>query len=175
MPDRVEVSCQSLRDEGGMRGVNAYPKDLRAAHGYDNQGQSTDSLAFAFGCLSAAQCFHCREPGFSFGFCRNMERVLRRAKRRRSFGASAASESQIFCVGRFRGRADNAVVDRYVEYALSKLRAGLSFTAAMKKVASARFVVSAFHLSLRRGASDRWNSEGYDRVGIESVVLPLGK
>lgn len=38
MPDRVEVACRSLSAEGGMKDVDAYTRDLRAAHGFDNQG-----------------------------------------------------------------------------------------------------------------------------------------
>ena len=37
MPDKVSVVSLSLKPTAGLREVNAFPKDLRASHGYDNQ------------------------------------------------------------------------------------------------------------------------------------------
>ena len=37
MPDRVNVASHSLNPKAGLTGVNVFPKDLRASHGFDNQ------------------------------------------------------------------------------------------------------------------------------------------
>ncbi len=37
MPDRVNVASHTLNPSPGLRDVNAFPKDLRASHGFDNQ------------------------------------------------------------------------------------------------------------------------------------------
>ena len=37
IPDQVRVACHSLKPLAGFRGVRPFPKDLRAAHGFDNQ------------------------------------------------------------------------------------------------------------------------------------------
>jgi len=37
MPDRVTVASHSLAPKAGLRDVRAFPKDLRASHGFDNQ------------------------------------------------------------------------------------------------------------------------------------------
>ena len=37
MPDRVRVVSNSRNSTPGMKDVNPFPKDLRAAHGFDNQ------------------------------------------------------------------------------------------------------------------------------------------
>ncbi len=37
MPDKVSVASHSLNPQPGLREVKAFPKDLRAEHGFDNQ------------------------------------------------------------------------------------------------------------------------------------------
>ena len=37
IPEQVRVACHSLKPLAGFRNVRPFPKDLRAAHGFDNQ------------------------------------------------------------------------------------------------------------------------------------------
>ncbi len=137
MPDRVDAECRSLRSEGGLRGVSAYPKDLRAAHGFDNQADQltlSPLLLDAFLRLSVSIVespdFHADSVGAwddlfaapaggvepDAEFSRRLARFLRRA---------------------FRRPVEPAVLERYTAYVRAKLAEGLSFTESMKRLASA--------------------------------------
>ena len=51
MPDRVTVASHSLEPKAGLRGVRAFPKDLRASNGFDSQA---NQLAIAMPLTSPA-------------------------------------------------------------------------------------------------------------------------
>jgi Protein of unknown function (DUF1588)/Protein of unknown function (DUF1592)/Protein of unknown function (DUF1585)/Protein of unknown function (DUF1595) len=137
MPDRVNVACHSLEDDGGFRGVQAYPKDLRAQHGFDNQANQltlSPLLLETFLKLSVSILdspdFNEKTVGIWNDFFRGpaaavpMKDEVR--KRLRPFLEKA-----------FRVPVDDPTLDRYADYTLSKIDQGLPFTECMKKVASA--------------------------------------
>ena len=51
MPEQVEVECLSLEPRGGLREVKPFPKDLRAAHGFDNQANQLTLSPLLFSSL----------------------------------------------------------------------------------------------------------------------------
>ena len=58
MPDRVNVRSLTLNPADGLREVKAFPKDLRASHGFDNQANqlTLSPLLLAACCLLSAAC-----------------------------------------------------------------------------------------------------------------------
>ncbi|MCA9135393.1 MAG: DUF1588 domain-containing protein [Planctomycetales bacterium] len=137
MPDTVHVESHSLRPLPGLKGVMPFPKDLRAEHGFDNQASQltlSPLLLDAFLRLSVSIVespdFNPRTVGIWNDFFAapdpqaDLDSEIRR--RLRSFLRIA-----------FRGPVDDATIDRYTAYAVTKINQHASFPDAMKKVAAA--------------------------------------
>ena len=142
MPDRVDVSCRSLEEAGGWPGVNAFPKDLRAAHGFDNQANQltlSPLLLDAFVRLSVSIVespeFREENVGIWSEFF-----AAPRALADLELGdleTEVARRLGPFLRKAFRGPVDPGTLERYVAYARSKIVQTGSFTDGMKKAASA--------------------------------------
>ena len=59
MPDHVNVRSLTLHPDAGLREVKAFPKDLRASHGFDNQANQLTLSPLLLDCLPEAQRVHC--------------------------------------------------------------------------------------------------------------------
>ena len=137
MPDRVEVECRSLREEGGLRGVTSYPKDLRAAHGFDNQANQLTLSPLLLDAFLRLSVSIVESPDFNAETVGIWNAFF--AAPPPDTDAVAEAEKRIgrFLRVAFRGTVDEQTLQRYAGYARSKLGAGLSFTGSMKSVASA--------------------------------------
>ncbi len=137
MPSTVQVASHSLQPLPGLAGVKAFPKDLRAEHGFDNQANQltlSPLLLDAFLRLSVSIVespdFNEQTVGIWNDFFaapadpQDRDRVIRQRLAR-------------FLRIAFRGPVDEETVDRYTAYAIAKLDGGLSFPDSMKKVAAA--------------------------------------
>lgn len=137
MADTVRAVCRSLEPAAGLAAVEPFPKDLRAAHGFDNEAaQLTLSplLLDAFLRLSTSIVdspdFNERTVGiWQEFFAEPAEPLVGAAEIDRRLAR--------FLPRAFRGPVDNETRGRYAAYAARQLEAGLSFTAAMRKTASA--------------------------------------
>ena len=156
MPDNVRVSCKSLENTGGMQSVTAFPKDLRAAHGFDNQANQltlSPLLLDAFLRLSVSITespdFHPQNVGIWNDFFAEPDNTtdlsLEIERRLKSFLRSA-----------FRSRVETETLHRYRDYTLATIEAGTPFTKAMKKVASAALSSPLF--LYRANAENRSNA-----------------
>ena len=87
MPEQVEVECLSLTQRRGMQWVEAFPKDLRATHGFDNQANQL-TLATAAGFVPATERIHPRKPGLQQANRRHLGRILQGALGRHRSGRS---------------------------------------------------------------------------------------
>ncbi len=153
LPDRVRVTCDTLNPRGALRGVKAFPKDLRAAHGFDNQANQLTLSPLLLDTFLRLSVSIVESPDFNQQnvgiwndfFEQPAEDVDRPAEIQRRLGR--------FLTLAFRRPVDGPTLDRYTSYALSKLDQGLSFPATMKKVASA--VLSSPLFFYRAAASDR--------------------
>ncbi len=137
MPDRVSVACESLRQVGGFQEVEAYPKDLRAQHGFDNQADQLTLSPLLLESFLKLSVSILESPDF------NEQNV---GIWRAFFGeppAGADREAQVrsrlgpFLEQAFRSPVDEATRERYVAYALAQMGRGVGFTQSMKKTASA--------------------------------------
>ncbi len=137
MPKHVRVASHALHPKEGLRGVRAFPKDLRAAHGFDNQANQLTLSPLLLDAFLRLSLSIVESPDFneqSVGIWRDFFE-----EPPRPFDAREAVRDRLrpFLRIAFRKKIDDVVLDRYASYALSKLDQGLSFTTAMKKVASA--------------------------------------
>lgn len=137
MPARVEVYSQSLQERGGFQDVSAYPKDLRAQHGFDNQADQLTMppvLLEAFLQLSVSIL---GSKDFSPQTCGIWKEFFEEPKDKAGLEAEARTRLRPFLTRAFRGPVEKATLDRYVAYTMTSLGKGLAFTDAMKKTASA--------------------------------------
>ena len=136
MAAKVEVACHSLNPAAGLSGVRTFPKDLRAAHGYDNQANQLtlsplllDSFLRLSLSIVGSPDFNENTVGIWNDFFRDPGGSDQRAEIRKRL--------EPFLLLAFRSAVDEETVDRYTDYALGKVQEGLSFPDAMKRVASA--------------------------------------
>lgn len=156
MPDTVRVVCKALQPAPGLADVEPFPKDLRAAHGFDNEAaQLTLSplLLDAFLRLSVSIVdspdFNERTVGIWREFFAEPPTPLERT-------AEIDRRLARFLPRAFRRPVDDETRGRYRAHAVRQLEAGLSFTAAMKKTASAALSSPLFlYVSPAEGDSDR--------------------
>ncbi len=137
VPDTVHVASHSLDPQPGLEGVKSFPKDLRAAHGFDNQANQLtlsplllDTFLRLGVSVMESPDFNAQTVGIwnSF-FAEPASDVDRRAEVRQRLTG--------FLRIAFRGAVDDETLDRYTSYAAGKMDRGLSFTEGMKTVAAA--------------------------------------
>lgn len=136
MPDRVDVACNSMRAEGGMNGVYAYPKDLRAAHGFDNQANQltlSPLLLDAFLRLSASIV---DSPDFHEKTVGVWGELFAAPAAGTDLPAELRRRLQPFLTRAFRRPVDEEVLERYTAFGLAQLEQGAPFADAIKRVAA---------------------------------------
>jgi len=148
MPDTVTVGNRPLGKsqmiEPRLAGVAAFPQDLRAEHGYDNQA---DHLS-----LSPLLMDEFLKLGQSI--TESPDFVPRRVGIWNEFFAPPAAGADMerevrgrlrpFLTKAFRRPADDALVDRYASFAKAKLDSGTGFTEVMKTIAAATIASPRF-------------------------------
>ena len=150
MPDKVEVACHSLAPPAGMREVKSFPKDLRAAHGYDNQANQLSLSPLLLDSFLRLSVSIIESPDF------NEETVgiwndFFRAPNDGDLREEIRKRLQNFLLLAFRSAIEDDTLDRYTNYTLAKIEQGLPFTEAMKRAASA--TLSSPRFLLRYGST----------------------
>ncbi|MEC9053835.1 MAG: DUF1592 domain-containing protein, partial [Verrucomicrobiota bacterium] len=150
MPEKVEAACHSLSPDPGLRGVRAFPKDLRAAHGYDNQANQLSLSPLLLDSFLRLSVSIIESPDFNentVGIWNEFFRTPGNGDLR----TEIRKRLENFLLLAFRSSIDAETLDRYTDYTFSKTQQGLSFTDAMKKAASA--VLSSPRFLLRYGST----------------------
>ncbi len=137
MPEKVEVACLSLVGQGGFRDVVAFPKDLRAAHGFDNQANQLTVSPLLLDAFLRLSVSILESPDFTRENVGAWDELFKEPPAGADLDEEVKRRLEPFLKGVFRGALDRKTLERYTNYGLSKIRQGASFTAAMKKVASA--------------------------------------
>ena len=141
MPELVRVGCRPLGKsqliERRLMGVAAFPQDLRAEHGYDNQGDHLSLSPLLMESFLKIAHSIVESPDF----------VAKQVGTWKSFfvapGGNADREVVVrrrlteFLTTAFRQPPDEPTINRYVSYVQRQLASGVDFTDAMKSVAAA--------------------------------------
>jgi len=151
MPDQVEVACESLRGGNGMSGVNPFPKDLRAAHGFDNQANQLSLSPLLLDTFLKLSVSIVESPDFNERTVGIWKEFFQEPAGGGDLEAGVRRRLEPFLMRAFRDRIGPETLDRYTAYGISKIEKGLSFTDSMRKVASA--VLSSPRFLYRPGAS----------------------
>ncbi|MEM7476748.1 MAG: DUF1592 domain-containing protein, partial [Planctomycetota bacterium] len=137
LPQRVNASSYSLDPQTGLKNVKAFPKDLRATHGFDNQANEltlSPLLLDAFFRLSVSilesEDFNAENVGI-------WKEFFQSPSDDKDIRAEIEARLNKFLGLAFREKVDEGTISRYADYAERKLGQGLSFSDTMKKLASA--------------------------------------
>ncbi len=136
MPDRVNVRSLTLNPADGLREVKAFPKDLRASHGFDNQANQLTLSPLLLDAFLRLSVSIVESPDFNENTVGVWNTLFKPPAEGFDLSADTRKRIAAFLKRAFRGPVEAATVDRYTAYALAKMKQELSFTESMKKVAS---------------------------------------
>ncbi len=137
MPDKVRVASLSLNAKAGLREVKAFPKDLRAEHGFDNQANQLTLSPLLLDAFLRLSVSIVESPDFNEQTVGIWNEFFRQPAEGTDSHVEVKRRLVPFLTMAFRGRVDAETLDRYTAYTTVKMKQGLSFTDSMKKVASA--------------------------------------
>lgn len=137
MPDNVLATSRSLEKTGGMRGVEPFPKDLRAQHGFDNQADQLTLSPLLLEAFLRLAVSIVDSPDFNQDNVGVWNDLFAPPSKDADIKRVFESRLRPFLVKTFRGPVDDATLRRYVAFGLAKMRQGLTFTQSMKKAVSA--------------------------------------
>ncbi|MDP6447968.1 MAG: DUF1592 domain-containing protein, partial [Pirellulaceae bacterium] len=137
MPDRVEVASNSLKPAPGLRGVKSFPKDLRAANGFDNQANQLTLSPLLLDAFLRLSVSIVESPDFNESNVGIWDEFFKQPAAGVDARAQIKPRLASFLYVAFRGPVEAATLERYTAYAAAKMDEGLSFTDSMRKVASA--------------------------------------
>ena len=152
MPDKVRVASLALNPTAGLRDVKAFPKDLRAEHGFDNQANQLTLSPLLLDAFLRLSVSIVESPDFNEQTVGIWNDFFRQPADEIDAQAEVKRRLEPFLTIAFRGRIEPETLDRYTAYATAKMTQGLSFTDSMKKAASA--VLSSPLFLYRAGATD---------------------
>lgn len=136
MPDRVNVRSLTLNPADGLREVKAFPKDLRASHGFDNQANQLTLSPLLLDAFLRLSVSIVESPDFNENTVGVWNTLFKPPAEGIDLSVDTRKRIAAFLKRAFRGPVEVATVDRYTAYALAKMKQELSFTESMKKVAS---------------------------------------
>lgn len=137
MPETVNVSCLSLRPEGGMKDVDAFPQDLRAEHGFDNQANQLTLSPLLLDSFLKLSVSILNSPDFNESNVGIWNQFFKEPNDKEELLSKIENRLTSFMKMAFRGPVDKATINRYSNYTFRKIESGLSFTEGMKKTTSA--------------------------------------
>jgi hypothetical protein len=117
--------------------VAAYPKDLRAAHGFDNQANQLTLSPLLLDAFLRLGMSIVDSPEFNQGTVGVWSELFAAPAADADLEAEVTTRLGSFLRRAFRGPVENATLNRYAAYTLSKIKQGLPFADSMKKAAAA--------------------------------------
>ena len=167
-PDKVNVSCLALRPAPGFQEVNAFPKDLRASHGYDNQANQLTLSPLLLDSFLKLSVSILQSPDFTENNVGIWNSFFKAPEADTDLRAEISRRLTPFLRQAFRRAVESDTVSRYTDYAASQTKRGLSFTDSMKKAASA---VMSSPLFLYQYASEDALDKNYELASRLSFFL----
>ncbi|MEO2021758.1 MAG: DUF1592 domain-containing protein, partial [Pirellulaceae bacterium] len=157
VPDVVQVASHSLNPQPGLREVSAFPKDLRATHGFDNQADQLTLSPLLLDAFLRLSVSIVESPDFNQQNVGIWNDYFKAPPEGTELPAEVRKRLARFLRMAFRGPVDKETLERYVQYAVATMKQGVPFTESMKKVTSA--VLSSPHFLYRSVAADATERE----------------
>ena len=157
--------------EPRLGGVAAFPQDLRAEHGFDTQADHLsmspllmESFLKLGQSITGSPDFGPKRVGIWKEF------FVLNPKNQDEIGTVIRMRLKKFLRRAFRGRVDEEVTERYARYVDRQMKAGVSYTEAMKSVAAA-VISSPKFLYLYDGAGNDGELDGFELASRLSIFL----
>ena len=164
MPDKMTVSSRPLGKSGliepRLGGVAPFPQDLRAEHGYDNQGDHLSLSPFLMENFLTLSNSILNSPTFGPKTSGIWSTFFAPPDDKKVSEEMVRQRLSPFLMKAFRRPAEKNVLTRYTQHAFRLIQGGMNFTDAMKQVASAVLASPRF-LYLYENSD---NSSGPSRV-----------
>ncbi|MDP7052495.1 MAG: DUF1592 domain-containing protein, partial [Verrucomicrobiota bacterium] len=137
MPERVNVRSLALNPAAGLSEVKAFPQDLRASHGFDNQANQLTLSPLLLDAFLRLSISIVESPDFNEKTVGIWSDFFKAPAEEADVPTKTRQRIGSFLNRAFRGPVEAATINRYNDYALDKLKQGLSYPDSMKKVVSA--------------------------------------
>ena len=135
IPDRVRASAKNRPK--GFREVRPFPKDLRAAHGFDNQSDQLTLSPLLLDTFLKLSVSILQSPDFNENTVGLWQEFFAEPENSEDMEKEIRERLNPFLRLAFRSAVEKEVEDECVRYAHAQVKSGESFTAGMKKVTSA--------------------------------------
>ncbi|MFT5124100.1 MAG: hypothetical protein ACI97B_002735 [Verrucomicrobiales bacterium] len=154
MAEKVQVSCNALLGLGGFAAVPPYPKDPRAHHGFDNQGNQLTLSPLLLESYLRLSVAIVESPDFTPQNVGTWNDLFADPAPDEEVNEVIRKRLDPFMQRAFRMPVEADVLDRYTTYTLRKLEEGMSFVDSMKKGVTA-ILCSPFFLYRYDAASPK--------------------
>ena len=148
MPDMVTVGNRPLGKsqmiEPRLAGVAAFPQDLRAEHGYDNQADHLSLSPLLMESFLRLGQSITNSPNFDSKQVGIWETFFTAPPANADVDVEIRERLRPFLSQAFRRPADDELVDRYTDFAQRQIEDGAEFTEAMKSLAAATIASPRF-------------------------------
>ena len=135
IPDMVRASHKNRTK--GFREVRSFPKDLRAAHGFDNQTDQLTLSPLLLDTFLKLSVSILQSPDFNDKTVGIWKEFFAEPQNPDDLAMEIRERLNPFLRLAFRSKVEKEVEERYVRYALAQVKSEESFPSGMKKVASA--------------------------------------
>lgn len=168
LADKVQVASHALAPLPGLEGVKPFPKDLRAEHGFDNQADQLTLSPLLLDSFFRLSVSIVESPDFRAETVGIWNKFFAEPAPNTDRRAEVRQRLLPFLRIAFRGPVDEDTLNRYTEYAVRKMDAGLSFTDGMKAVSAA---VLSSPLFLYRSTADTTTTDAFELASRLSFFL----
>ncbi|MCH2179597.1 MAG: DUF1592 domain-containing protein [Mariniblastus sp.] len=148
MADVVAVGNRPLGKsqmiERRLAGVAAFPQDLRAEHGFDNQGDHLSMSPLLMESFLKLGQSITQSPDFTKRNVGIWKSFFSPPAAKRDASAEVRERLKRFLYRAFRRPVNAEVLNRYTQFVTSRLEAGVGFSEAMKSVAAATIASPRF-------------------------------
>lgn len=167
MPDKVNV-FNVLHPGQIFKGVEPFPQDLRAMHGYDNQADQLNMPPVLLDSFLKLSVSILNSPDFNDKLCGIWDEFFKEPAKITNLHKEVKNRLRPFLSKAFKAAIDEKTLERYTNYTVAKIKSGASFTDGMKKVASAILCSPRF---LFRVNSNTSADENYELASKLSYFL----
>ncbi|HND55668.1 MAG TPA: DUF1592 domain-containing protein, partial [Pirellulaceae bacterium] len=133
----VNVASQALAPAPGLREVKAFPKDLRAEHGFDNQANQLTLSPLLLDAFLRLSVSIVESPDFAAANVGVWNELFAPPAADADLRPEIERRLSRFLRRAFRGPVEPETIARYQGFVEAKMMQGMPFTDAMKKLASA--------------------------------------
>ena len=157
--------------EPRLAGVAAFPQDLRAEHGYDNQADHLSMSPLLMQSFLQLGQSIVNSPDFDPQRVGIWKDFFVLVPREMDIGTAVRSRLQKLLTKAFRAPVEIKILDRYTGFVMSQLDQGIDFTEAMKSVSAAVISSPRFLYLYNRSSTSEGKLNGFELASRLSFFL----